>query len=99
MSQLALGRASHQLRSTRILVAHYPIPDKEAVLLGIVAEHALETVVRDPEDFVPSGVRNDGAPYLGPVATDARGLVQWVDVTKLLPETVRDVLFKQPVGH
>jgi chemotaxis-related protein WspB len=44
-------------------------------------------------------VNSAGAPYLGPVITDARGLVQWVDVTKLLPETVRDVLFKQPVGH
>jgi chemotaxis-related protein WspB len=44
-------------------------------------------------------VNSAGAPYLGPVITDARGLVQRVDVTRLLPETVRDVLFKQPVGH
>ena len=26
-----------------------------------------------------------GAPYLGPVATDARGLLQWIDVATLLP--------------
>jgi hypothetical protein len=30
--------------------------------------------------------------YLGPVATDDRGLVQWIDATMLLPPAVREVL-------
>jgi len=33
------------------------------------------------------------------VATDARGLMQWVDVESLLPASVRDVLFTPPVAH
>ena len=64
-------------------------------LLGLIAEKATETMRREPGDFVASGVKNDGAPYLGPVASDARGLIQWVKVDKLLSASVRDTLFKQ----
>ena len=52
---------------------------------------------RDAADFTPSGVVSDGAPYLGPVASDPDGLLQWIEVKKLLPASVRDVLFRQPV--
>ena len=53
----------------------------------------------DPgKDFTHVVVTNHGAPYLGPVATDTRGLIQWIEVNKLLPATVRAVLFKQPAG-
>ena len=48
-------------------------------------------------DFVASGVTNPGASYLGPVATDARGLLQWIDVRTLLPPSLRDLLFKEPM--
>jgi chemotaxis-related protein WspB len=37
------------------------------------------------------------APYLGPVVTDARGVLQWIDVRTLLPPSFRDMLFKQPM--
>jgi chemotaxis-related protein WspB len=53
---------------------------------------------RDPADFVDSGVTTDVGSYLGPVATDDRGLVQWIRVNQLLPASVRDVLFRQPVA-
>jgi chemotaxis-related protein WspB len=46
---------------------------------------------------VPSGITNAGAPYLGPVVTDARGLLQWIDVRTLLPPAFRDMLFKEPM--
>jgi chemotaxis-related protein WspB len=63
-------------------------------LLGLIAERATNTVRREAADFVASGVTNDKAPYLGPVATDARGLMQWLDAGTLLPVSVRDMLFR-----
>ena len=33
----------------------------------------------------------------GPVVTDARGLLQWIDVRTLLPPSLRDLLFKEPM--
>ena len=77
--------------STRIVLVHYPDGDGEPRLLGLIAETAPPRPCgASPADFVASGIANDDAPYLGPVATDARGLVQWIDVSKLLPASVRD---------
>jgi chemotaxis-related protein WspB len=97
LSELALGRPARLHMSTRIIIVRYPDGNGTQHLLGLIAEKATETVRRDPADFADSGVVNDGAPYLGPVATDPNGLVQRIEVTQLLPAAVRDVLFKQPL--
>jgi len=96
LSELALGRPARLHMSTRIIVVRYPGGNGTQHQLGLIAEKATETVRRDPSDFTDSGVINDGASYLGPVATDPDGLLQWIDATKLLTAPVRDVLFKQP---
>jgi len=97
LSQLTLGRPSTRRLSTRIVLVHYPDQAGRTHLLGLVAERATQTARHDASDFVASGVTNDGAPYLGPVATDARGLLQWIDVRTLLPPSFRDLLFKEPM--
>ena len=98
LSQLALGHPARYRLSTRIILAHYPDGNADQRLLGLIAERVTETIRRDPLDFVASGVDLDAAPYLGPVATDARGLIQRVDVDQLLTSAVRDLLFQQPVA-
>jgi chemotaxis-related protein WspB len=98
LSQLTLGRASAPRLSTRIVLVHYPDETGRTHLLGLIAERATQTARHEPSDFVASGVTNAGAPYLGPVATDARGLLQWIDVRTLLPPSFRDLLFKEPIG-
>jgi chemotaxis-related protein WspB len=96
LSQLALGRPAQPRRSTRIIMVGYPVDD-DTHPLGLIAENASETLVRDPAEFVQSGVRSDGAPSLGPIVSDSRGIVQWVQIDQLLPDVVRDLLFKLPV--
>jgi chemotaxis-related protein WspB len=96
LSQLTIGRPAQNRLNTRIVLVHYPDGRGKTHLLGLIAEKVTETVRRDPADFVPSGVTTDRAPYLGPVATDARGVMQWIDVEWLLPASVRDVLFTRP---
>lgn len=98
LSQMALGRPAHRRLSTRIILAHYPDAHGVQRLLGLIAERVTETMRRDPSDFVTSGVDLDAAPYLGPVASDARGLIQRVAADQLLTSAVRDLLFKQPVA-
>jgi chemotaxis-related protein WspB len=98
LSQAALGCPAQRRLSTRIILAHYPDGNGEPRLLGLIAEKVTETIRRAASDFVAAGIDNDAAPYLGPVATDARGLIQWVQVDRLLTPAVRDCLFKQPVA-
>ena len=97
LSQLMLGRPSARRLSTRIVLVHYPDQAGCTHLLGLIAEKATQTAQREASDFVASGVTSAGARYLGPVATDARGLLQWIDVQALLPPSFRDLLFKGPV--
>jgi chemotaxis-related protein WspB len=97
LSQLALGRPARLRLSTRIMVVLYPAGDGQMRNLGLIAEQVVETVRMDPEAFVASGVSAEDAHYLGPVATDANGLVQWVQIEHLLPDSVRDLLFKQTI--
>ncbi len=95
LSELALGRPARERLSTRLLLVHYPDGTGVRRLLGLIAEKATETIRREPGDFTTSGVKSDGAPYLGPVVNDARGLIQWIEIDKLLPASVRNALFRQ----
>ena len=92
LSQLALGRPSRQRFSTRILLIKIDLDDGRSALLGLVAERATQIIDKKPEDFVPSGVRSEAAPYLGDVASDERGLIQRLDVDKLLAGKARAAL-------
>lgn len=98
LSQLTLNRPAQKCLSTRIILTHYPDDQGEKRLLGLIAEKATETMRRETTDFAASGLDNEDAAYLGPVTNDSHGLVQWVTVDKLLPPSVRDLLFKQPVA-
>jgi chemotaxis-related protein WspB len=97
LSQLTLGRPAARRLSTRIVLVHYPLESGRTHLLGLIAEKATQTARHDVSDFSASGVTNPGASYLGPVVTDAHGLLQWIDVRTLLPAPLRDLLFKEPM--
>jgi len=95
LSQLTLGRPSARRLSTRIVLVHYPDETGCTHLLGLIAERATQTARHERSEFVKSPITNAGAAYLGPVVTDARGLLQWIDVRTLLPPSFRDLLFKE----
>ena len=97
LSQLALGRPAQPRLSTRIILVHYPGGSGQSRLLGLLAENVTETMSCAASDFKDSGVTVPDARYLGPIATGAQGLVQWIRVDQLLPADVRDLLFQSPV--
>ena len=92
---MALGQPAEESLSTRLVMARYRCADGQERLLGLLAEKATETAHYESKDFQEPGVAADGAPYLGPVVHDARGIVQRVEVARLLTPAVRDVLWRQ----
>jgi chemotaxis-related protein WspB len=94
LSQLALGRPARRRLSTRIILADYRGEGGDAHLLGLIAEKATETLRRDAADFVPSGITNPAAPYLGPVAMSPSGPVQKIELSRLVPPPLRAMLFR-----
>ncbi|CAN5310318.1 chemotaxis protein CheW [soil metagenome] len=99
LSALAIGRPARSVTSTRIVLVEYHGNQASTGgrqpprTLGLVLERATETIHRDASAFVPSGLDNPGARYLGPVLNEAEGMVQWVSVEALLPEAVQALLF------
>lgn len=95
LSELTLGQPATTQLSTRLVLVHYPDAKGHNHLLGLIAERATDTLRRESADFVTSGIASDDTTYLGPVTTDRRGIIQRIDVTTLLPPTVRDLLFTE----
>ncbi|MGH8818311.1 chemotaxis protein CheW [Achromobacter pestifer] len=94
MSALAGNGAAVAVTSTRLALVRYrPDALADGRLLGLILEQATETVHYDPAAFRPYGLDNPDARYLGPVLSDARGMVQAVKVEDLLPASVRALLF------
>ena len=94
LSVVILGRAAQRRLNTRIVIVNYPGTRDVPRTLGLIAERATTTVRMDPAQFKESGVSNGETAYLGPVARDAQGLIQWLSVPQLLPPAVRNVLFQ-----
>ncbi len=95
LTALTLGHPASESLSTRLLVVQCAAADGSARLLGLLAEHATGTAQFEPAAFQASGLTITGAPYLGPVASDARGLVQWVQVEQILSPEIRAQLWQQ----
>lgn len=95
LALLALGRPAEPRLSTRIILLRYPSDPGRDDLLCLLVEQAVETTERDAADFATSGVEAGMPPYLGPVASDERGLIQWVRGEALLTPEIRDILFRQ----
>ncbi|CAB3785184.1 hypothetical protein LMG28614_02070 [Paraburkholderia ultramafica] len=93
---LALGRPAAQLMSTRVVLVRYPHAGSVR-LLAVLLEGATRTIRLDAEAFHETGIDLPHARYLGPVASEAGGLVQWVRVEHLLPDDVKALLF--PEAH
>ena len=95
LSALALGRAAKRRVSTRVLMVRYTPARGGERLLAVIAEHATETLRKPPGDFKPTGVASEATRYLGPVAHDARGLIQRVEVSALLTDALRAALYPE----
>jgi chemotaxis-related protein WspB len=88
------GCAARRAFGTRIVVVPYPGPDGTVRHVGLAAEGVTDIVELDGAALQPPGVRVESTPWLGAMGPDERGeLLQVVDVDRLLPAEVRDLLF------
>jgi chemotaxis-related protein WspB len=95
LTEMTLTEAAARCLSTRIILVNYPLEAQHLRPLGLIAEQTTIMIQLSPQDFIPSGVESDKARHLGRVARDAGGLIQWIEVERLLTPEVRDVLFHE----
>lgn len=98
LARLAGASASAEHVDTRIVVADYHSPEGQVHALGLLAERVQNVQEIDESDLVDSGVT--AAPFLGTVAGDGAapgsgaGIVQLVELQRLLPADLRAALFQ-----
>jgi chemotaxis-related protein WspB len=97
LNEMALAEPAARRFSTRIILVKYPLETRQYHALGLIAEHATRMIQRSIQDFIETGVESDGARYLGRVTNDPGGLIQWIEVERLLTPEVRDALFREIV--
>jgi chemotaxis-related protein WspB len=104
--RLALGRAARRLLSTRLVVVEYRAGEtpEASHQLGLIVEGATQTRRIAREQFAEAGVATPHARWLGPVANEGHGFVQWVQVRHMLTDDVKALLFPQesqglPASH
>ena len=95
LSQLLLERAALRRLNTRIVIMHHTAHDGLTHLLGLIAEQMTETARLEPGAFTASGVTDPDSRHAGPVSIDSNGLIQRIDVNRILPASVRELLFQQ----
>ena len=93
LTQMNQSYPSRVCMSTRIILVSYPAGDGTSHILGLMAERVTETAKKNLDEFMPTGVDTPDAPYLGGVANDAHGLLQLMDINRLVPTEVRALLF------
>jgi chemotaxis-related protein WspB len=98
LSEMATGHPAVPRLSTRLILVDYPLDARVRHVLGLMAEMVTETIHLDPVAFRNAGIDAPEAPFLGPVAKDARGLIQRIEVKEILPAALRDRLFLQTEG-
>lgn len=93
LARISGGAPSRRHFDTRIVLADYTAPDGVRHTLGLMAERVQGVQEVAQQDLAPSGVQ--AAPFLGPVAGDAHGMVQLVEVNEMLPDDLRARLFPE----
>lgn len=93
IAAMTTGQQAALVASTRTVLVHYRRDGQTPRLLGLRLEGVTDTLRCEPAEFVPAGVDAGTAPWLGPVRRDAAGIVQWVDVQRLLPAAAHALLF------
>lgn len=93
LTQMNQSYPSRVCMSTRIILVSYPTVGATARILGLMAERVTETTKKDLTEFMPTGVNTPDAPYLGPVTNDDHGMLQLMDIDRLVPAEVRALLF------
>lgn len=94
LTALITGQPARLLLSTRILLINFqPLQAPGPVLFGLLAEHATETVTCTREEFQPTGIQGSEAPYTGGILVRPYGLIQELDVDRVLTAVLQEQLF------
>ncbi len=90
LSILICDRPVKRLMSSRIILIK-PVKEENRYI-GLLAENVTEAVKIDEATFTDTGVSSDTSAFVDKIAMDEAGMIQVVNVSKLLPDDVKVML-------
>ncbi|MEH2361181.1 MAG: chemotaxis protein CheW [Nostoc sp.] len=85
LCQLIRGKPSQAYLSTRVFIVSYPAQESDKLkYVGLMAERVIKTVKKSASEFLASGIKTSEAPYLGKMIMDESGMIQHIDLERLL---------------
>lgn len=95
LCQRVLGRKARSRSSTRLVLVRFdPSQGEHSPVLGLLLEQATDTLRLPPDAFKASGLEAGLPDYLGPVQRDSQGMIQRIEVSNLLDDAMRALLFQ-----
>jgi chemotaxis-related protein WspB len=88
LTQLLVGRAAQPRLSTRVVMASLAGSNGDHRLVGLIVENVTDTRRCSPADLLSPGIEPDEAGYLGPIARVPEGLIQVVELVRILPPSL-----------
>ncbi len=90
------GRATANQLSSRIILVDYPETADKKHILGLMAERVTSTADCDEGKLSSPNIEIPGSPWLGKISASGKEMVQVVRIENLLPEDIKETLFKEP---
>ncbi len=94
---LTQDRPSRDFLSTRIVLVCLETGNGSSHLLGLRAEGVTETMKVAQDDLADPGITLEHVPYLGKIVNDTQGMIQCINVEKVISASMMDLLFSEAV--
>jgi len=96
LGRLLGGAPCTSYLSTRIMLLPYGGRRDAPRVIGLLAETVTNTVVREESDFSQRAPAAPGTSGLGKLAVCGTGFIQRIEVSRLLPKEMEQLLFADP---
>jgi chemotaxis-related protein WspB len=96
---LFLDRKCENKLSTRMILMKINGAGGRERIIGFFVEKATETIKVDETLFKDSGIRHSEAPCLGPVMTDAGGLITLITPQNIFSQIDESILYPKKACH
>lgn len=80
---------------SRIIITQLKMPDQSLKTVGLLAEHVTEVIKCNASEFTRSGINAANAEFLQNVYQHQNGLIQIIDVPKVIPDSISRQLTTQ----
>jgi len=94
LCQFLKGKQCNQYYNSRIIIVNY-INNSGTALLGLIAENVTDVLRQESSELKSSGVKLDTSPFLGKIVLKEDGMIQTIELDKLLTNELAKLLFTE----